>query len=73
MYKEAGVTSWAKTRKMIIHNNYWLTNDPLAFEHLFNRLSEYNEATVRMNRNYNGLKKMAISLIELLKKEYHLK
>jgi len=73
MYKEAGVTSWAKTRKMIVHNNYWLTNDPLAFEHLFNRLSEYNEATVRMNRNYNGLKKMAISLIELLKKEYHLK
>jgi len=73
MYEETGVTSWAKTRKMIVHNNYWLTNDPLAFEHLFNRLSEYNEATVRMNRNYNGLKKMATSLIDLLKKEYHLK
>jgi hypothetical protein len=72
MYKEAGVTSWAKTRNIIIHNNYWITNDPLAFEHLFNRLSEYNEATVRMDSNFNNLKTKAVSLIELLKKEYHL-
>ena len=72
MYKEAGVTSWAKTRNIIVHNNYWITNDPLAFEHLFNRLSEYNEATIRMNKNFNDLKTKAIRLIELLKKEYHL-
>ncbi|HEU5167694.1 MAG TPA: hypothetical protein VFU29_19245 [Chitinophagaceae bacterium] len=72
MYKEAGTTSWAKTRNLIIHNNYWITNDPVAFEHLFNRLSEYNEATVRMDRNFHDLKTKAISLIELLKKEYHL-
>ena len=73
MLADAGVSSWAKTRNVIVHKNYWLTSDPLAFEHLFNRLSEYNEATVRMNRNYHGLKIKAMRLIELLKKEYHLK
>ena len=72
MYADAGVTSWAKNRSIIVRKNYWITNDPLAFEHLFNRLSEYNEATVRMNKNFNVLKIKAISLIELLKKEYHL-
>jgi len=69
---DAGVSSWAKNRNIIVHQNYWLTNDPLAFEHLFNRLSEYNEAAVRMNKNYTVVKTKAISLIGLLKKEYHL-
>jgi hypothetical protein len=72
MYADAGVSSWAKNRNIIVHKNYWITNDPLAFEHLFNRLSEYNEATVRMDKNFKNLKTKAISLIELLKKEYHL-
>jgi hypothetical protein len=72
MFADAGLSSWAKNRNIVVHKNYWTTNDPLAFEYLFNRLSEYNEAIVRMNRNYNGLKRKAISLIELLKKEYHL-
>jgi hypothetical protein len=73
MYADAGVSSWAKNRNVIVHRNYWITSDPLAFEYLFNRLSEYNEAAVRMNRNYNGLKTKATSLIDLLKEEYHLK
>src|SRR4030095_7314939 len=73
MFADAGVSSWAKNRNFIVHKNYWITNDPLTFEHLFNHLSEYNEATVRMNKNFNDLKVKAISLIELLKKEYHLK
>ena len=72
MYADAGISSWAKTRNVVVHKNYWLTSDPVAFEYLFNRLSEYNEAAVRMNRNYSGLKRKATSLIELLKKEYHL-
>ena len=72
MYADAGVSSWAKNRNIIVHKNYWITNDPLAFEHLFNRLSEYNEATVRMDKNFKNLKTKAISLIELLKKEYQL-
>ena len=72
MFADAGVSSWAKTRNIIVHKNYWITNDPLAFEHLFNRLSEYNEATVRMEKNFHAVKTEAVGLIELLKKEYHL-
>lgn len=73
MFADAGVSSWAKTRNIAVHKNYWITSDPLAFEYLFNRLSEYNEATVRMNRNFSAIKSEAISLMELLKKEYRLK
>ena len=72
MLADAGVSSWAKNRSIIVHKNYWTTSDPLAFEYLFNRLSEYNEAAVRMNRNYNELKRKATSLIDLFKKEYHI-
>ena len=73
MYADAGFSSWAKNRSIIVHKNYWITGDPLAFEHLFNRLSEFNEATVRMNRNFHDLKIKATGLMELLTKEYHLK
>jgi hypothetical protein len=73
MFTDAGVTSWAKTRNIMPHKNHWITNDPLAFEHLFNRLSEYNEAVIRMNNNFYTTKLKAITLIDLLKKEYRLK
>ena len=73
MFTDAGATSWAKTRSIPVNKNYWITDDPLAFEHLFNRLSEYNEAAIRMNKNFKNLKIKATGLIELLKKEYHIK
>jgi hypothetical protein len=73
MFADAGVRSWAKTRNIVVHKNHWITNDPLAFEHLFNRLSEYNEAAIRMKKNFTAVKTKAISLINLLKEEYHLK
>jgi hypothetical protein len=73
MYKDAGINSWAKNKNMNVKNNYWLTADPVAFEHLFNKLSEYNEAIIRQTREYGGLKERAVSLIDLLKKEYHIK
>lgn len=72
MYADAGASSWARNRSIIVHKNYWITSDPLAFEHLFNRFSEYNEATIRMNKNFHDLKIKAIALVDLLKKEYHL-
>ncbi len=71
MFADAGVSSWAKDRNINVHKNYWISNDSLAFELLFNQLSEYNEATVRMNKNYHELKIKATGLIDLLKKEYH--
>ncbi len=73
MYKDAGITSWTNNRTMIIKDNYWLTSDPVAKEHVFNCLSNYNEAMLRQIIFDNDLKKEAISLIGLLKKEYHLK
>ena len=72
MYKEAGVNSWVKSWKVGIHHNYWLTKDPVAFEFLFNRLANYNDATFRMERNCRNMKTKAIHLIALLKKEYSL-
>jgi hypothetical protein len=73
MFSDAGVSSWAKNRDISIHKNYWIKTDPLTFEHLFNRLSEYNEAAVRMNRIFKNLRTKAVALMELLKKEYDLK
>jgi len=72
MYKASAVTSWNKNKNMDVNNNYWLTTEPIAFEHLFNKLSEYNEAILRQTEEYKGLKEKAVSLIELLKNEYHL-
>ena len=72
MFADAGVSSLYKDSNIIVHKNYWITKDPLAFEHLFNKLSEYNETVIYMNKNYNDLKLKATGLIELLKKEYHL-
>ena len=73
MFADAGVSSWTKNKNIIVHKNYWIINDPLAFEHLYNRLSEYNELVIHMNRMFSDTKTKAIGLIELLKNEYHLK
>jgi hypothetical protein len=72
MLKGAGVTSWANHKDMLFTKNYWITNEPLAFEHLFNRISEYNEAIIRHRKAYGTMKTEATGLIGLLKKEYHL-
>lgn len=72
MFKDAGVNSWVKTWKTGVHNNYWITKDPLAFEHLFNKLANYKDAASRMEQYSKTVKTNAIHLIELLKKEYHL-
>jgi len=72
MYQDAGITSWTNNRTTVVKNNYWLTNDPIDKEHVFSCLSNYNEAMLRQIIFDNDLKKKAISLIELLKKEYHL-
>jgi len=72
MLKDAGVTSWANNKDMLFTKNYWIAHDPLAFEHLFNRISEYNEAIIRHRKDYSKMKTEATGLIGLLKKEYHL-
>jgi len=73
MFADAGISSWVKSKSIVVHKNYWITNDPLAFEQLFNKLSEYNELIIRMNGIFGDTKTKAMDLIELLKKEYHLK
>lgn len=73
MFADAGQRSWSRTRSIVVHNNYWITNDPHTFEKIFNRLSEYNETVIRMNKNYSAAKEKALKLIELLKREYHIK
>ncbi len=72
MYSDAGVSSWTNNRTMIVKDNYWLADDPIAKERVFNCLSNYNEAMLRQIKFDKDLKKEAIALIELLKKEYHL-
>ena len=73
MMKDAGVSSWTSNRNMEVKNNYWITTDPIAFEHLFNRLAEYNEAILHHKTDFEHLKGKATELILLLKKEYRLK
>ena len=72
MYQGAGVSSWTNNRGMVVKDNYWLTTDPIAKEHVFNTLAEFNEAILRQIMFYGQLKEEAIDLIELLKKEYHM-
>ena len=73
MYQDAGITSWTNNRTMIVKDNYWLTNEPLAKEHVFNCLSNFNEAILRQLMFDSILRKEAMSLIGLLKKEYQMK
>lgn len=73
MMKDAGVRSWNGNTNMEIKGNYWITADPVAFEHLFNRLSEYNEAILQHKHDFMKLKEKAMALIVLLKNEYRLK
>ena len=73
LYQDNGVTNWYMNRQTMTKDNYWLTKDPLAFEYLYNNMAEYNEAIIRQTRWYRELKVTAVSLIELLKKEYNIK
>ena len=72
MYKDAGVHSYANNKNMKSRNNYWLSQNPVDYEHLFNRLAEYNEALVRHGKDFLIAKEKAKKLIALLQKEYHL-
>lgn len=72
MYKDAGVRSYANNKDMKILNNYWLSENPVDYEHLFNRLAEYNEALVRHGKDFLVAKEKAKKLIALLQKEYHI-
>ena len=72
MYKNAGVTSWNNNKNMVVTKNFWITADPLAFEHLFNKLAEFNDGIIRHRKDYSEMKIKATWLITLLKKEYHL-
>lgn len=72
MYKDAGVHSYANNKDMKSMNNYWLSKNPVDYEHLFNRLAEYNEALVRHGKDFLVAKEKAKELISVLKKEYHI-
>ena len=72
MYQDVGVHSFANNRTMVIKSNYWITKDPVDFERLFNRLSEYNEALIRHGQDFIDKKGKATQLIALLKSRYHI-
>ena len=73
MYRSARVSSWNNNKNMVLTKNFWIITDPLAFEHLFNKLAEFNDAIIRHRKDYSEMKIKATLLIALLKKEYHLK
>ena len=72
MYKHAGVTSWNNNKDLVVTNNFWITSDALAFEHLFNKLAELYDGFIRHRKEFDEVKTEAARLIILLKKEYHL-
>jgi len=73
MYKNAGVTSWHNNKNFTVTQNCWLPVGAIDIERLFNKLGEYNEAIIRHRKDFIVKKGEAEKLIELLKKEYHLK
>jgi uncharacterized protein YukE len=72
MYKNAGVTSWNNNKNMTVTKNHWITAEPVAFEHLFNKLAEFYDGIIRHRKDFSEVKTNAAHLIILLKKEYHL-
>lgn len=73
MYKHAGVTSWNDHKDLVVTNIFWITSDPIAFEHLFNKLAELYDGFIRHRKEFDEVKRKAAALIILLKKEYHFK
>jgi hypothetical protein len=73
MFKDAGISVWKDKNMLALRKNHRITNDPVAFEHLFNRLFQLNDNFMDRIRQYSKVKTRAVNLMTLLKNEYHLK
>jgi hypothetical protein len=63
---------FSKDSQPTVKRNYWLTEDLVAIEQVFNRLLQYYEAISQTNAYFSIVKAKAVALIEMLKKEYHM-
>jgi len=73
MFKDQGVIKWQRNPILPVTKNYWITDDPIDFEHLYNKTTYYYYTSTRLTRELNIRKKEATELISLLTTEYHLK
>ena len=73
MFKDQGVIQWQRNPLLPVTKNYWITNDPADFEHLYNKTTYYYYTYTRLRKELNIRKKEATELISLLTTEYHLK
>ena len=73
MFKDQEVIKWQRNPVLPVTKNYWITNDPSDFEHLYNKATYYYYTYTRLRRVLDKSRKEAIELIGLLAKEYHLK
>ena len=73
MFRDQGVIKWQRDPVLPVTKNYWTTNNPSDFEHLFNKASYYYYTYARLRKVLDKSRKEAIGLISLLVAEYHLK
>lgn len=73
MFKDMRITFWKERTNQPVIKNYWTTSDPASFEYLYNKISVFCSFFGHMINQLNNNKQQAIELIELLKREYHLK
>ncbi len=73
MYRDQGVLQWQRNPELPVTKNYWISRDPLDFEHLFTQASQFRYTFARLRRQMDEVRQKAIDLIRLLVEEYHLK
>ena len=69
---EQKLNSFEWRKKDVPEGNYWVINDKVSLENLYNLLSQFRASEIFQKMNLLDLKKRAIDLINLLSKEYHL-
>ena len=73
MFKDQGAIKWQRNPVLPVIKNYWITNDPTDFEHLYNKATHYYYTYTRLRKELDKSRKEATELINLLATEYHLK
>ena len=73
MFKDQGVIKWQRDPLLPVIKTYWITNDPVDFEFLYNKATHYYYTYFRIRKDLVKRKNEATELIGLLVTEYDLK
>ena len=73
MYADLGIIKWDGGKEIVFNKNYWMSDNPADYDYLYNKTLAYRDGFNRIRRLMLAIRNEAVSLITVLKKEYHLK